>query len=364
MAHHLTGSGLGTDDATLGALRRAGRSAAAREAIIEACLSIERHGSLQGAVRDEVTGPIVDALFEPGEVLTKSLLSGETFEFRYSSKIAREFVMSWPRTPDHVWEPQTTKTLVRLAARAKHALVGGAYFGDHAILMGRAMTAHGGVVHAFEPNVEQGSSLRRNVELNGLRNVRHQPFGLWDVDDARLRLDGADSHAHAVAAADADASSFPTVSIDGYVAREGLPGVDLVMLDIEGGELRALRGAQRELARDAASAPFVVFEIHRAYVDWTGGLHRTEIARWLIELGYHVFAIRDFNSNQDMAGRRIELVPADSAYLEGPPHGFNMLAVKDLARLEALGDHAICPNVSPKLLLHRDPALHHPLDGR
>jgi hypothetical protein len=72
-----------------------------------------------------------------------------------------------------------------------------------------------------------------------------------------------------------------------------------------------------------------------------------------------VLAVRDFQSNRDLRGTPIELVPLESAHLDGPPHGFNLVAVKDPRALEGeLFD--VVPGVSPKLLLHREPALHHP----
>jgi hypothetical protein len=56
----------------------------------------------------------------------------------------------------------------------------------------------------------------------------------------------------------------------------------------------------------------------------------------------------------------IELVPLDSAYLEGPPHGFNLLASKELKALIARHRLRVVPGVSPKLLSHGDPRLHAP----
>jgi hypothetical protein len=63
-----------------------------------------------------------------------------------------------------------------------------------------------------------------------------------------------------------------------------------------------------------------------------------------------------------MHGRSIELIPADKVYLEGPPHGFNMLAVPPGGLLDT-PLFRVVENVSPKLLRHKSPALHHPLDG-
>ena len=136
----------------------------------------------------------------------------------------------------------------------------------------------------------------------------------------------------------------------------------MMMLDIEGGELRVLKGAKKFLAQPAGEAPKIVFEVHRNYVDWTGGLVNTEIVKLLLGFDYKVFAIRDFNSNYDLSNKPIELIPADSVYLEGPPHGFNMVAVKDDRMFDA-AEYLLCTGVSPKLLRHKNPALHHPIGG-
>ena len=58
----------------------------------------------------------------------------------------------------------------------------------------------------------------------------------------------------------------------------------------------------------------------------------------------------------------MELIPADAVHLEGPPHGFNMVAVKDASVFDNAG-YTILRDVSPKLLRHKDPALHHPAGG-
>jgi FkbM family methyltransferase len=311
-------------------------------------------------VREEVTGPIVDALHEGVGTLKKRLRGGIDFHFHYRSKIARDFVMSPEPEPDHVWEPQTTKLLVHLGRDKKHVVVGGAYSGDQAILLAHAMKAQGGVCHCFEPNRDQMAMLKRNAEANRLSNVTFNQIGLWDSDNFRLVLVGDDSFAHPEAAGDSnDPDAFETITINSYGAREGLKQIGLIMLDIEGAELAALKGADRYLKAPAGEAPDVIFEVHRHYVDWSNGLANTDIARYLSGLGYSLFAVRDYQSNVPMADAPVELIRPQDTYLEGPPHGFNMLAVKDESVLQG-PEFRFRKNVSPKLLFHRDPKLHQP----
>ncbi|MDO9264552.1 MAG: FkbM family methyltransferase, partial [Desulfosalsimonadaceae bacterium] len=134
---------------------------------------------------------------------------------------------------------------------------------------------------------------------------------------------------------------------------------DVIMLDIEGGELNALKGGSDFLSGPINTAPDIIFEVHRHYVDWSDGLANTEILSFLKSCGYHVFAIRDYQDNVDLADYPIELIPPEKCVLDGPPHGFNMVAVKNLDRLKGPMFRYV-EDVSPKLLRHRDPRLHAP----
>jgi FkbM family methyltransferase len=345
-----------TDAATLlDACRAVGEDEAARAAIVAGLIAYERHPERRFTnVRDEVTGPIADALHAGCGTLRKALANGLVFEFRYSSKIARDFVLSTPAVPDHVWEPQTTRLLLHLAAQGGDAIVGGAYFGDQAIPLAHALGGTG-LCHCFEPDGAQAEMLARNASLNGLDNLRVDRRALWSEAGETLGFVGADAYGRTVPAA----GGITTTSIDAYVEEQGIARVGVIMLDLEGSEHAVLQGAEGVLRREG---PPIVFEIHRSYVDWTEGLEQTDIARFLAGLGYTLFAVRDFQSNYDMAGRPIELVPIATAVTDGPPHGFNVLAVRDLSMIED-DIFRVVPGVSPKLLLHRDPKLHHPTGG-
>jgi len=335
------------------ALHRLGEDAATRARMIAALQQFERLPQNRfTTVRDDVTGPVADALHASLPFVRKELSNGLVFEFPYRSKIARDFVMSRPEKPDHVWEPQTTKLLVYLAGMVSDVVVGGAYFGDQAIPIANALRGRG-TCHAFEADAEQAAMIERNATINGLDNVRVNAIGLWS-QPATLRLVGHD----ALAGAAESESGIAATTIDVYARERGIR-VGLIMLDLEGGELHALRGANEQLG---SNAPYVVFEVHRSYVDWSHGLQNTEIVKFLSSFGYTIHAVRDFQSNYDLAGRPIELVPLETAYLEGPPHGFNLFAFRDAAVIDdAL--FRVTPNVSPKLLFHRDPKLHHPAGG-
>jgi FkbM family methyltransferase len=314
-------------------------------------------------IRDQVTGPLIDALHARAGPLKKRIASGLELEFHYSSRIAREFVMSPDPVPDHVWEPQTTRLLLHLAQNAKHVVVGGAYMGDHAALLAQRINAGGGTCDAFEPNAKQAEMLERNARANALGNLHVHQLALWHVSQQTLQCEGEDAEASCIDARPAnDAMSFQTVTLDDFGAERHIDSIGLIMLDIEGAELQALRGATHFLKQPADRAPKIVFEIHGRYCDWSDGLQNTEIVRYLGEFGYIVFAIRDYHGNIPMGNSPIELIQPHRTHLAGPPHGFNAVAVKTPRTLES-PLFRVVNDVSPKLLPHKSRQLHAPQNG-
>ena len=336
-----------------------GKDLLARQAMISFLKKLESEFDYAGSIRDDVVGPILDAIHDDNVVYHKELQDGTCYDFYYRTKIARDFLLSEKEKPSHVWEPQTTKLLKHLASISSHdILIGGAYFGDHAILIAKLVASDNRFVHCFEPNADQHKMLVRNIELNRLSNVKTSSLGLWHQSSASLKLTGFDSFANAVSANDDDDDSFKTITIDEYLSGE-CRDVSVIMLDIEGAELNALKGAELTLKKDR---PFIVFEVHRDYVNWDNGLENAELCIYLAQLGYKLFAIRDYNTNVEIESYPIELIDVDKVYLQGPPHGFNMLAFP-IERVDDLKNpiFRFVENVSPKLLKHKDPLLFHPI---
>jgi FkbM family methyltransferase len=338
------------------AMLKIGRNENLRKDLIAFLKNAETLFNDKTDVRSEITGPIIDALHDEKDIYEKILNDGTRFRFLFRTKIARDFLMSNQEYPNHVWEPQTTKLLLKLSEKLTgDVIVGGAYFGDQAILVAKKI--HLNKVHCFEPNQDQFGMLVENAKINQLNNLVANRLGLWSESSLKLKLEGFDSFANAVLA-ESDEDGFNTVTIDDYSKKLDIK-ISLIQLDIEGAELGALKGANEVLYKDH---PIIIFEVHKHYVNWDDGLANTEICLYLSGIGYKLYAIRDINSHMDMQGKQIELIPLDSIYLNGPPHGFNMIAIFDDSIFND-PDFKIVKNVSPKLLLHKDPALHHPTDG-
>jgi FkbM family methyltransferase len=348
-------------------LMELGASDAARAAMMSLLRTLEASSEAPAHFRERVRWPLIEALVGLGGVHQITLQNGLLFDLGLDSRIERAALLSAVEVPEYLWEPQTTRLLVALSAGASHVVVGGAYIGDQVLPIARQLRDESpdGVVHAFEPMAVSHARLLRNIAINGLGNIQAHRHALWDVDDVALLLEGEPALTGAVAPEGGRVpagNSVPSLTIDTYVRQKKLDRVGLIMLDTEGGEERALRGAGRLLSLPFPSAPNLVFEVHRHNVDWTHGLENTAVVTMLVRYGYRVFAVRDFHSTVEMNGQPIEVIPVDRVYLEGPPHGFNLLATKDPGLVGMLGLQ-IVSDVSPKYLFDKDPAIHHPVGG-
>lgn len=306
-------------------------------------------------VRDAISGPLCDDLFM-GEKFSKKLQNGLTINFVYNSKIAREFLLSTPSVPNHVWEPQTTKLLLHFSQNAKNVIIAGAYFGDHAIPVANNIKATG-ICHAFEPNKNNSDLIIENAEKNDLKNIKVSDLALWNKSNERLAFEGEDALASTIEAKDTLSNTLYTITIDDYTQQQQLDRIDLLMIDVEGSEIKVLEGARSTLEKNK---PVVVFETHSLYDDWSKGLDNAPAVTLIKKSGYEVFAVREFHQNIDTGNMPIELLPLSKTYCAIPPHhGFNLLAIPS----KSLIDNKlfkIVYNLSPKLILTKNDPMFSP----
>jgi len=311
--------------------------------------------------RKNILYPLLDQIFCETDKFNIQLQNGLNFEFLYRSNIAKEILLRDLQIPNHIWEPMTTRS-VELAIRHRpgSVVVGGAYFGDHALIAAHELreSKSPGLVICVEPNHEQRAILEDNATLNNLStSILSLDSVLWSSSGLKFSLAASDSHAAVISD---EKAQYLSQTIDAILAHQNISDVSLILIDIEGSEEMALRGASSVLSAPPDRAPIIISEIHKNYVDWSAGLAETSIVQCLLDYDYSVFALRDSQSNWSLGLNVPEIIPLDRVYLEGPPHGFNLIAAKDTSFFE-VNNFRIVHDVSPKYLRHRDPALHLPL---
>ncbi len=145
---------------------------------------------------------------------------------------------------NHYWEVDLSNWAAFFAARSRTIADIGAQIGYFTVLMSRYCQPDS-IIYAFEPNPRSFEQLKRNIALNHMV-VEILPIAITDtLGQANLNL----PHRFQLGAARLSKLSHPastitveTTNLDAYCASQGLDGLDLIKMDIEGGELQALQG--------------------------------------------------------------------------------------------------------------------------
>jgi FkbM family methyltransferase len=164
-----------------------------------------------------------------------------------------------------LYERATSRRLLEFARPGSVVLDVGANIGAHTLPLANAVGS-GGQVVAVEPTDSAFERLVRNRSLNpdlGPRIVTVQAalgapgaaaadgyYSSWPLQTVSSRHPILRGTRHS-------ATGATSITLDDLVASLRLPRVDLVKIDVDGGELDVLAGASGVIARDA---PIVVFE--------------------------------------------------------------------------------------------------------
>ena len=162
----------------------------------------------------------------------------------------------------------------RLARAGTTAVDVGANIGLYTAVLAGAVGPRGRVL-AFEPEPESARRLEDNVARNGLTNVEVHQVALGDRPGELVLHLAADPAYHSTAAvrerrASGESLRVQARTLDDVWGEAGSPTVSLVKVDTEGGELTALRGAERLLR---AERPALLVEAREPQLEvWLRGL--------------------------------------------------------------------------------------------
>jgi FkbM family methyltransferase len=159
-------------------------------------------------------------------------------------------------------------------------------------------------VVALEPDPRLFPTLRRNVEANGLAQVEALQLAASDASgscwlEGHDRRSGNLGTSHLVHTARSGTSSFrvETSTVDALLDERELRTVDLLKMDIEGGEALALRGMRRGLAAQRYTR--ILLELHPAMLGEHGS-SVAELVSLMLGAGYRGWWI----DHSDRAVRR------------------------------------------------------------
>jgi FkbM family methyltransferase len=140
-------------------------------------------------------------------------------------------------------------------------------------------------VYAFEPNPPTMQRLRKNLEHNAARGVFLCEEGLSDVPGhasiVDVPVDSGSSYLER-------GEGIPVTTLDLFCSRHGIERLDLIKIDIEGAELRALRGGYATLKR---FRPAILIELNPDALDRDRSSVR-DVVVLLEDLGYKLWTVR------------------------------------------------------------------------
>ncbi len=178
--------------------------------------------------------------------------------------------------------------LHRFVAPGMVVVDGGASCGIYTVVAARLVGPSGRVL-SFEPGVEAFSTLRKNIELNRLINVRAHCAALSDRDGrAQLYHHKHGPNSFSIGHSGNTAiNSEPVITrtLDEVFREEPAGRLGFIKLDVEGAEELVLRGARQVIAR---LRPTIQFEVNAAAAKQLG-LHPCGAWELLKTWGYRFF---------------------------------------------------------------------------
>jgi len=147
------------------------------------------------------------------------------------------------------WARDEVRLLERFLSPGDVVVDVGANIGTHAVPLSMVV-GPAGQVHAFEPQRLTYQMLCANAALNGLTNIHARQCGLSDAPgEAHVPmpdLQGGGNFGNFHLEGHRQGEPVPVVPLDSLP----LPRVRLIKIDVEGMEIKALRGARKLIARD------------------------------------------------------------------------------------------------------------------
>ena len=219
-------------------------------------------------------------LIPPPSKETKVLLpSGMTMIIPPGMPSARSFATG-------LYENDVAEVFTDSVTDGMTVVVVGANVGYHALLAS-FLVGSKGRVYAFEPDTRNYTYLVRNIQSNNCLNVKTiQKAASNSSDSATFIVDkyGVDGHLSSSLSSSARAEMVQTISLDEYFFTESWPTVNVVVLDVEGGEYTVLQG-MRELSRRNPQKSLIM-ECHISILR-NNGVSIQNVSNLLNELGFH-----------------------------------------------------------------------------
>jgi FkbM family methyltransferase len=196
----------------------------------------------------------------------------------------------------------------------------GANIGYYSLLAASRVGESGKVI-AFEPGAENAALLMRSAQGNGFDNLVVHPYAVSDAD-AMIGFTMDDSNGQIKPGDPADwACQVQTIILEEFLAAE--PRIDLIKMDIEGAEGRALRGMQQLIRQHH---PIIFSEFNPTSLPVISEIAPADYLNLLRAPGYDLFVLHRTGGRSATPQSNAQIM----AHFAGPevPHHLDLLALR------------------------------------
>jgi len=192
------------------------------------------------------------------------------------------------------YEPATSELVTRIIKNKRGVLIAGAHFGYY-VLLCRSVASDISIV-AFEPGKKMRQYLEQNLRLNNVADVFVESFALSDRSgQAEFVVDAGQSSLVQHEKNILQPREFVSLTtIDHYCSSHSFEP-DLLILDLEGYEVKALKGAEEYIR---LKGPDMIIEVNDGMLRRTGASSES-LYDLLSSLGYAWEKISDYKDSED-----------------------------------------------------------------
>ena len=188
-----------------------------------------------------------------------------------------------------VYERNTMRHLLKLAKPNMTFMDVGANIGAYTLTMAKHLTK--GNVISFEPNPRTIKYLQRNIDLNGLKNIRIVDIGLSDKEEEVILYTSSLTTASINKGKNTgETEKIKLTTLDLFCRENKIEQIDLIKIDIEGHEAKCLKGAEEII--DKSKQMVLIMEIDDNCK--AVGLEKNELFHSITDRGFKGFKPRGY----------------------------------------------------------------------
>ena len=191
----------------------------------------------------------------------------------------------------HAFEPTVTKRFLKMIKKGDVVIDLGAWIGYYSLLAAGKVGDKGRVI-SIEPHRTNYERIESNIHLNNFKNVELLNLAVGDQLGTVVLKEGNDSLTHTITGNEIGHQTRID-TVDNILKSLGVEYVSVIIMDIEGYEYFALKGAKDALAKGCIKN--IICEVHPNKLR-LNGYTDTDVIKYLSSHGYKIEKLTTFDT--------------------------------------------------------------------